>query len=101
MKKQKKPHGNNSRILSTVILDEFHMFAPAGGAMSGVLAMGQAMRKPGSRRAIATQAVMKFNSGKRLRFLGFSRWEDTGELVKLVPKKFLPAQVLRRQTTLS
>lgn len=44
---------------------------------------------------IATQAVMRFNSGKRLRFLGATKRAD-GSPLKPTPKKFIPAQVQRR-----
>lgn len=54
-------------------------------------------RKHNVRRVIQTQAVMKFNSGKRIRHICLAHWEDTGESVAKTPRKFLPAQVLRRQ----
>lgn len=72
------------------ILDEFNHF---GSSPNELPAMS---RTKVTRRVIATQAVMKFNSGKRVRFLGSTHWEDTGESTKPAPKKFVPAQVLRR-----
>lgn len=80
-----------------LILDELHTIAREGGSFGAVLSMGQ-MRKRSTRQAIATQAIMKFNSGKRVRYLCSARWEDTGESIKPAPKKFVPAQVVRRAT---
>lgn len=54
------------------------------------------VRRP-SAGFVATQAMMKFNSGKRVRFLGAVRRAD-GSSLKPTPKKFLPAQVIRRMT---
>lgn len=46
---------------------------------------------------IATQAIIKSNSGKRVRFIGSTRWSD-GALLKAAPKKFVPAHAVRKQT---
>ncbi len=85
----------------TIIADEFHQFAAPGSPMRRLLDIGQQFRKPGARRIVATQAVMKFNSGKRVRFLGSMRYEDTGEAIKPTPTKFVPAQVARRARELA
>lgn len=51
-------------------------------------------RKPDA-GPIVTQAVMKFNSGKRVRFIVSVKRAD-GSPLKATPKKFFPAQVMRR-----
>jgi hypothetical protein len=81
-----------------VIFDEAHLLLGIGGSAASLSTTAMQMRTFAvpRRRMIATQAVMKFNSGKRVRFLGSTRWEDTGESIKATPKKFVPAQVVRR-----
>jgi hypothetical protein len=44
---------------------------------------------------VASQAIMKFNNGKRVRFLGALRKAD-GSPLKSESQKFLPAQVTRQ-----
>lgn len=53
-------------------------------------------KKYGTRSVIQTQAMMKFNSGKRVRHICLVHYEDTGESTMKKPRKFLPAQALRR-----
>lgn len=53
-------------------------------------------KKRSTRFVIQTQALMRFNSGKRVRHICLAHYEDTGESVVKKPRKFLPAQVLRR-----
>lgn len=82
-----------------IVMDEFHLLADAGGSLGAVFVSNMMLMRKTSvphRPMIATQAMMKFNSGKRVRFLGSMRWEDTGEAVKPAPKKFVPAHVMRR-----
>lgn len=74
------------------ILDEFSYYAGTE-SMRNLLKM---TRIESTRKMLACQAVMFFNSGKRTRFIGSVRWEDTGLPVMARPRKFLPSQVLRR-----
>lgn len=92
---KRRAHLLNKKQSVMICLDEFHTIAARGSSLGSLLNMGR-MRLPSQRRMITTQAFMKFNSGKRVRFLGDTRWEDTGEAVKLAPKKFIPAQAVRR-----
>lgn len=89
MKKQRTWRGKHKASTPTVVMDEFYCYA-------GNIPI-PAASKYEARRVVATQAIMKFNSGKRVRFICSAHWEDTGEPVKSAPPKFLPAQVLRRQ----
>lgn len=68
--------------------DEGHRFFAPMNMMS--------WRKNDTRSVIQTQALMRFNSGKRVRHICLAHWEDTGESVVKKRRKFLPAQVLRR-----
>lgn len=90
MKIAKRMQRKHSRPQGFLFLDEFPL-----------LAGSQALPKwqPEIRTTpplIATQAVMRFNSGKRLRFLGATKRAD-GSPLKPTPKKFIPEQVQRRQ----
>ena len=75
--------------------DEGHrLFAPPATPMN----MAN-WKKHGTRLVIQTQAIMKFNSGKRVRHICLVHYEDTGESAMKKSRKFLPAQVLRRSAT--
>lgn len=72
--------------------DEGHrFFAPPAAPMNTAN-----WKKHSTRFVIQTQAVMRFNSGKRVRHICLAHYEDTGESVVKKPRKFLPAQALRR-----
>lgn len=73
-----------------LMLDEFHLATSA-------LDLRAFAVEPRSPSLIATQALIKRNSGKRVRLIGTVRLAN-GDPVKPAPKKFLPAQVLRRQS---
>ena len=79
-----------------IIFDEAPLlFRPSNDGLSSMM---QFQRRPGARVMVATQAVIKSNSGKRLRLIGSTRWSD-GAPLKSAPKKFVPAQVVRRQAS--
>jgi hypothetical protein len=85
----------NVRALGTpgkclLILDEFHLVVPA----PDLRAFAVEQRGPS---LIAKQALIERNSGKRLRLIGSVRLAN-GDPIKPAPRKFLPAQVLRRQS---
>lgn len=73
------------------IVDEFHLLAASAG---GVLP--RPSTRPGARTLIVTQSIERNKHGKRV-FLGATRDAATGLSFCPRPKKFLPAQVLRRQ----
>jgi len=79
-----------------IIFDEAHLLLSPRNA--GLASMMQSQRRPGARSMVATQALIKSNSGKRLRFIGSSCWSD-GAPLQPAPKKFVPAQVVRRQAS--
>lgn len=74
-----------------MILDEFHTL-PSGNL--DALRLG--MSAPRGPTAIQTQAIVRRNSGKRVRFISYTKWAS-GESMTRAKKKFLPVQVLRRQ----
>lgn len=79
-----------------IIYDEGHsVFAQTSEEQSAFAALVQSHRTQGTRSMIATQAVIKANSGKRTRFIGDTRWSD-GAPLKAAPKKFQPAQIARQ-----
>lgn len=86
--KQMKTYGIRTDTSGTrlLILDEYHLAAGDSLALS-------AKRIPSM---IVTQAFVTRNSGKKVRFISFTKWAN-GDPIKPAPKKFLPAQVLRRQ----
>ena len=88
-RKQKNVSGIGAPAKHLLILDEFHLAVPA----PGLRAFAVESRGPS---LVATQALIKRNSGKKLRLIGALRMVN-GDPVKPTPKKFLPAQVLRRQ----
>lgn len=94
--KRRKYRAAKNRNL--IICDEAHLLFGAFDSVNVLSKMAMFTRKASfpARQMIATQAMMKFNSGKRVRFLGSARWEDTGEAIKPAPKKFVPAQAVRR-----
>lgn len=69
-----------------VVIDEAHLF----------LGSSQYQELRPNTASMATQAVMYFNSGKRVRFLFQHRRAD-GSPLRPWPEKFLPMQTLRRQ----
>lgn len=73
------------------IVDEFHLFAASTGAV-----LPRHGPRPGARTLIATQSMERSKHGK-LVFVGATRDAETGQPIPPQPKKFLPAQVLRRQ----
>lgn len=76
------------------IIDEMHMLTNSPAFSTAMQKWQSDFRRPGT-GVIGTQAVMRSNSGKRLRFLGSTKRAD-GSPLKPVPKKFIPAQVLRQ-----
>lgn len=88
-RKQKNVHAIGAPTKQLLMLDEFHRAVPA-------LALHALAGESRSPSLIATQALITRNSGKRLRLIGTER-KTNGDPVKPAPKKFLPAQVLRRQ----
>jgi hypothetical protein len=89
MKIAKQMRRKTSPPKSFIIMDEFHLLAGEPACSTAM----QSFRRPTG--FIATQAVMRSNSGKRLRFLGSTKRAD-GSPLKPAPKKFIPAQVQRR-----
>lgn len=80
-----------------VVVDEAHsFFDPTKVNRDAFASMVQAQRRPEARLMIATQAMIKSNSGKRERFIGDTRWSD-GTPLKAVPKKFVPPHAIRKQ----
>jgi hypothetical protein len=74
------------------IMDEFHMMTP-----SPELSFGR-LQKPPGRQIVAIQAFYTGKGGKQ-KTIGWLAYQDTGERVKPLPKKFYPAQVHRRKPT--
>lgn len=74
-----------------LMLDEFHTL-PSVNLDSLLLGMS-APRGP---TMIQTQAIIRRNSGKRVRFISYTKWVN-GESMTRAKKKFLPLQVMRRQ----
>ena len=99
MKIAKKKTRPRAKITSHhFCVDEFHLLS-GGADVSKNLNFGfgiNAIRKISQRHMIATQAIMKFNSGKKVRFLSSTQWSDTGESITPRQKKFIPVQVMRR-----
>ncbi|MBA9859832.1 hypothetical protein [Ralstonia insidiosa] len=89
-RKQKSVRAIGRAAKPLLFLDEFHLEAPAADLRAFAAA-------PRSSSLIATQALIKRNSGKKVRLIGTVRLAN-GDPVKQAPKKFLPAQVLRRQS---
>lgn len=89
-RKQKNVRANGGSAKPLLFLDEFHLAAPA----LDLRAFAVESRSPS---LIATQALIKRNSGKKVRLISTVRLAN-GAPVKPAPKKFLPAQVLRRQS---
>lgn len=87
-RKQKNVRAIGAPTKQLLMLDEFHLAVPA----LDLRAFAVESRSPS---LIATQALITRNSGKRLRLIGTVR-KTNGDPVKPAPKKFLPAQVLRR-----
>lgn len=78
-----------------VFLDEMHLMTNSPAYTAALQKWQSDIRKPNA-ASIATQAIMRFNSGKRLRFLGSMKRAD-GSPLKPSPQKFIPVQVLRRR----
>jgi hypothetical protein len=78
------------------VYDEFHTLLSSNELREAVIAAEQKYRRPGT-GVVVTQAILRSNSGKRVRFLGSARRQD-GCPIKPVPEKFVPAQVSRRQS---
>lgn len=76
------------------IVDEFHMLA--GSEMKPCLHSN--FENPGAARFLVTQAIVRGKRGKQL-IIGAMRDAQTGQPYPPSPKKFFPAQVLRRQVT--
>lgn len=74
------------------VMDEFHFLAQSTEYQH---LAGEFLRAHPRKISYQTQAVIRSNSGKRLRFIGQSFRED-GSPWKAMPKKHVPAQVLRR-----
>lgn len=74
-----------------MIMDEFHALPPVG--MNALRSMTYV---PSGPSAILTQAIVRRNSGKRVRLISYTKWAN-GEPMARPKKKFLPLQVLRRQ----
>lgn len=72
------------------IVDEFHMIASPVTA-----AMPRCYLPSGAGSLLVTQAIVRGKGGKRV-FVGSVR-DAAGQPFPPQPKKFLPAQVLRRQ----
>lgn len=77
------------------MLDEAHLLLSDEGYRRAILRRHNTVKLP-SASVVFTQAVMRFNSGKRVRFLVSAGWADTGKRIAPGPRKFVPAQVLRR-----
>lgn len=94
MKKSKRMQRKPIAPPKLVIYDEAHKLLGSSDFMGALHRAQSHVRRP-SAVLVATQAMMKFNSGKRIRFLGAVRRAD-GTPLKPAPKKFLPAQVIRQ-----
>lgn len=94
MKKSKRMQRKPVAPLKLVVFDEAHRLLGSSDYRSALHHAQFHVRRP-SHGFVATQAVMKFNSGKRIRYLGAVRKAD-GTPLKPAPKKFLPAQVIRQ-----
>lgn len=77
-----------------ILIDEMHLLTGSPAYTAAMQKWQSDVRRPNA-ASIATQAIMRSNSGKRLRFLGSMKRAD-GSPLKPVPKKFIPAQVQRR-----
>lgn len=77
-----------------VVFDEMHLLCRSPDYTAALQKWQNNVLRPNA-AFLATQAVMRSNSGKRLRFLGSMRRAD-GSPLKPAPKKFIPAQVQRR-----
>lgn len=78
-----------------IFIDEMHMLTGSPAFSTALQKMQSDFRRPNAEAFVATQAIMRSNSGKRLRFLGSTKRAD-GSPLKPAPKKFIPAQVQRR-----
>ena len=78
------------------IVDEFHMLA--GSNMGSLIPSN--FEKPRAAKVLVTQAIVRGKRGKQI-FVGTTRDARTGLPYPPAPKKFLPAQVLRRQAAAS
>lgn len=78
-----------------LVIDEMHLLTGSQAFSSAMQKWQSDFRRPNAEAFIATQAIVRSNSGKRLRFLGVTKRAD-GSPLKPAPKKFIPAQVLRR-----
>lgn len=78
-----------------IVLDEFHAMAFSPEHQQAALDSVKQFRRPGAGIVVA-QAILRSNSGKRVRFLGSARRQDGSPLTP-TPKKFIPLQVARRQ----
>lgn len=77
-----------------LILDEAHLLLGSPVISEHLRRTYLSNPKPNP-STLATQAMMRFNSGKRIRFLGRVTRAD-GSPLKPFPKKFVPKQVVRR-----
>ncbi len=77
-----------------VIVDELHLLLGSPTYTAALKKWQSNVFRPNA-ASIATQALMRCNSGKRLRFLGSMKRAD-GSPLRQAPKKFIPAQVRRR-----
>lgn len=78
-----------------IVFDEFHAITSSPEYRHAVLDSVKQFRRPGA-GIVVTQAILRSNSGKRVRFLGSARRQDGSPLTP-TPKKFIPLQVARRQ----
>lgn len=87
----------NARIRTAMpfVIDEMHLMTTSPAYSSALQNWQSNFRRPNA-GFIATQAVIRSNSGKRLRFVGVTKHAD-GSPLKPAPKKFIPAQVQRCQ----
>jgi hypothetical protein len=81
-------------VKQVLIYDEFHTMLATSTMRSHVVEVERKWRRPGA-GVLVTQAILRANSGKRVRFLGSARRAD-GSPLGPAPKRFVPVQVKRR-----
>lgn len=90
---KKRTHSTRRvKVFAPLMVDEFHLLA--GSAMTPMLSSYHP--KMNKAKFLVTQAVVKGKRGKDC-FISVMRDAVTGQPWPPLPKKFLPAQVLRRQ----
>ena len=82
------------QVATPFMVDEYHQLMHTAPLQSMMLNFYPGQR--GAAKYVVTQALVKGKRGK-VCLIGMTRDAVTGEPFPPLPKKFLPAQVLRRQ----